>query len=305
MRYLIDCDPGADDVMALLIGLKKLGQEIKGIITVSGNVPIGPVTSNACAVVELAKKDIPVCQGSDSPLIKKPYLASDVHGESGMGPLTLKSGTKHLVHQNFVDFYMEKIMESEEKTTIIALGPMTNIAILIKSHPEVISKIERVVFMGGSYNDGNVTPFAEFNAFVDPEAYKILFDSELELVMVGLDATHMTMFKKEEINKGINGNSEASLFMKNLMTWYAKNVIEVYGYEGAHMHDPSAIMYILYPEIFKVFRANLEISTNDDVTRGKIMINHQNPKKNVTVVRSLDNDLFKKYFFEIVDQYNL
>ncbi len=304
MRYLIDCDPGADDVMALMIGLKKLDQEIKGIITVSGNVVIETVTKNACAVVELANKEIPVCQGSCSPLIKAPFMASEVHGESGMGPFKLDSGSRHLVHQNFIDFYMEKIMESEEKTTIVALGPMTNIAILIKSHSEVASKISRVIFMGGSYNDGNVTPYAEFNAFVDPEAYKILFDSEVELVMVGLDATHMTLIKIEEIEEGIKGISKASLFMKNLLTWYAQNVMEVYGYLGAHMHDPSAIMYILYPEIFKTFKANLEISTNDDVTRGKIMINHQNPRKNVTVVSSIDNELFKQRFFEVIDQYN-
>lgn len=304
MRYLIDCDPGADDVMALMIAMKKLDNEIKGIITVSGNVPIAAVTDNACAVVELAKKDVPVCQGSNTPLIKKPYLAADVHGEGGIGPLKLGSGSRHLANQNFVEFYLEKIFESNEKTTIVALGPMTNLAILIKSHPEVIPKIERVVFMGGSYNDGNVTPYAEFNAFVDPEAYKILFDSDLELTMVGLDATHMTLLSKEEIWEKIKGDSEASFFMKNLLTWYANNVMEVYGYKGAHMHDPSAIMYILYPEIFEIFKANLEISTNDDVTRGKIMINHQNPRKNITVVSSLDNNLFKKYFFEIIDQYN-
>ena len=304
MRFLIDCDPGADDVMALLIGLKELDQDIIGIITVSGNVAIEPVTYNACAVVELAKKEVPVCQGSRRPLLKEPYLASEVHGEGGIGPLKLNSGTRHQVKMNFVDFYMEKIMESEGKTTIVALGPMTNIAILIKSHPEVIPKIERVVFMGGSYNDGNVTPFAEFNAFVDPEAYKILFDSDLDLVMVGLDATHMTLMTLDEIENGIQGKSEASLFMKNLLTWYAHNVMAVYGYKGAHMHDPSAIMYILHPEIFENFKANLEISTNDDVTRGKIMINHQNQRKNVTVASSLDNNLFKKHFFEIIDHYN-
>lgn len=304
MRYLIDCDPGADDVMALMIGLKKFDDQIQGIITVSGNVPIEAVTANACAVVELAKKSVPVCQGSDAPLIKAPYLASDVHGEGGIGPLKLHSGSRHLVDMNFVDFYLEKIMESTEKTTIIALGPLTNIAILIKSHPEVMEKIERIVFMGGSYNDGNVTPYAEFNAYVDPEAYKILFDSPLDLTMVGLDATHMTLLHQEEIQKKIQASSDASLFMKNLLSWYTDNVMEVYGYEGAHMHDPSAIMYILYPEIFKIFKANLEISTNDDVTRGKIMINHQNQRKNITVVSSLDNNLFKKYFFEIIDQYN-
>ena len=102
----------------------------------------------------------------------------------------------------------------------------------------------------------------------------------------------------------IKGDSEASLFMKDLLTWYTNNVMEVYGYKGAHMHDPSAIMYMLYPEIFETFHANLEISTNDDVTRGKIMINHRNPRKNITVVSSLDNNLFKKHFFEIIDQYN-
>ncbi|MGB4590094.1 MAG: nucleoside hydrolase [Clostridiaceae bacterium] len=303
MRYLIDCDPGADDVMALLYAMNREELDIRGIITVSGNVPLDTVTYNACGVLKLTGRNIPVCKGSAKPLVKKSFNASDVHGESGIGSLSLPDGKTNLVEMNFIDFYMEKLFESEEKTTIIALGPMTNLALLIKVHPEAASRIEKIVFMGGAYNNGNVTPYAEFNAYVDPEAYKILFDTEIKMVMVGLDATHMSLLKLEEISS-LELHSEAGKFIKDLLTWYCKNVMEVYGYEGANMHDPSAIMYVTNPEIFTSFVSTLDISTNDDITRGKILINNRSQKKNVTVLSSLDNEKFKKVFFETLSKYN-
>lgn len=303
MRYLIDCDPGADDVMALLYAMKQEELDIRGIITVSGNVPIDKVTYNACGVLKLTGRTIPVCKGSSEPLVKRLFNASDVHGESGIGSLSLPDGKENLVEMNFIDFYMEKLFESEEKTTIIALGPMTNLALLIKVHPEAAAKIEQIVFMGGAYNSGNVTPYAEFNAYVDPEAYKILFDTEIRMTMVGLDATHMSLLKLEEI-ESLDLQSEPGKFIKNLLTWYCKNVMEVYGYEGAHMHDPSAIVYITNPEIFTSFKTTLDISTNDDVTRGKVLINGRSAKKNVTVLSSLDNEKFKNVFFNTLKKYN-
>lgn len=303
MRYLIDCDPGADDVMALLYAMKREELDIRGIITVSGNVPIDTVTYNACGVLKLTGRNIPVCKGSAKPLVKTMFNASDVHGESGIGPLSLPNGKENLVGTNFIDFYMDKLFESEEKTTIIALGPMTNLALLIKVHPEAAAKIERIVFMGGAYNGGNVTPYAEFNAYVDPEAYKILFDTEIKMVMVGLDATHMSLLMLEEINN-LELHSEAGKFIKNLLTWYCKNVMEVYGYEGAHMHDPSAILYVTNPEIFTSFISTLDISTSNDITRGKILVNNRSPKKNVTVLSSLDNEKFKDVFFSTLKKYN-
>lgn len=303
MRYLIDCDPGADDVMALLYAMKQEDLDIRGIITVSGNVPIDKVTYNACGVLKLTGRTIPVCKGSSEPLVKRLFNASDVHGESGIGSLSLPEGKENLVEMNFIDFYMEKLFESEEKTTIIALGPMTNLALLIKVHPEAAAKIEQIVFMGGAYNSGNVTPYAEFNAYVDPEAYKILFDTEIRMTMVGLDATHMSLLKLKEI-ESLDLQSEPGTFIKNLLTWYCKNVMEVYGYEGAHMHDPSAIVYITNPEIFTSFKTTLDISTNDDVTRGKVLINGRSAKKNVTVLSSLDNEKFKQVFFNTLKKYN-
>jgi len=302
MRYLIDCDPGADDVMALLYAMKREELDIRGIITVSGNVPIEKVTYNACGVLKLTGRNIPVCKGSTKPLVKKIFTASDVHGESGIGPFSLPDGKENLIEMNFIDFYMEKLFESDENTTIIALGPMTNIALLIKVHPEAAAKIERIVFMGGAYNDGNVTPYAEFNAYVDPEAYKILFDTEIKMVMVGLDATHMSLLKLEEI-ESLELHTEAGKFMKDLLTWYCKNVMEVYGYEGAHMHDPSAILYVTNPEIFTSFNSTLDISTSDDFTRGKILINNRSQKKNVTVLSSLDNEKFKNVFLNTLKKY--
>lgn len=303
MRYLIDCDPGADDVMALFYAMKREELDIRGIITVSGNVPIDKVTYNACGVLKLTGRKIPVCQGSSAPLVKNAFNASDVHGDSGIGPMMLPDGRENLVSQNFIDFYMEKLFESDEKTTIIATGPMTNLALLVKVHPESMERIERVVFMGGAYNDGNVTPYAEFNAYVDPEAYKILFDTNIRMVMVGLDATHMSLLKLEEI-EALGLYTKPGKFMKDLLTWYCKNVMDVYGYEGAHMHDPSAIVYITNPEIFTSFETTLDISTTDDLTRAKILINKRSSKKNITVLSSLDNEMFKKEFFKTLYKYN-
>lgn len=302
MRYLMDLDPGADDVFAMLIAFKKK-LNIKGLITVSGNVPIDKVTYNALGVLKLLDKDIPVCMGSSSPIVKKRFTASDVHGESGIGDLTLPDGKENLVSKNFIDFYLEKLYESKEKTTIIALGPLTNIALLYKTHPEVKDKIKEIIFMGGAFSDGNVTPYAEFNAYVDPESYQILFNSDIEMVMVGLDATHKSLLMLEEI-ENLNLKGEVGEFAKKLLTWYCKNVMKTFGYKGCHMHDPSTIMYILRPDIFTSFEARIDISLNDDITRAHMMIDKESKYKNVKVLDSLNNDLFKEEFFKILKKYN-
>lgn len=302
MRCLIDCDPGADDVLALLFALQRVELDVQGIVTVAGNVPLEEVTANACGVVELTGRNLPVCAGSDRPLVKGRYHASEVHGESGIGPLKLPQGLEHRVNTNFIDFYMEKLFATEEKTTIIALGPLTNVALLLRTRPEAMERIQRIVFMGGAYGTGNVTPFAEFNAYVDPEAYKIVFDSGLPVTMVGLDATHETLISPQEI-ANLRANTPESTFIKDLLTWYCHNVMTVYGYAGAHMHDPSAIMMLVHPEIFRTFDASLTISTQEDYTRAHILVDRSAPRKNVTVTSGLDNEAFKSIFFHTLEKY--
>ncbi|NLC67107.1 MAG: ribonucleoside hydrolase RihC [Clostridium sp.] len=302
MRYLMDLDPGADDVFAMLIALKE-NLNIKGIITVSGNVPINKVTYNALGLLKLVGKNIPVCKGSSSPIVKESFTASDVHGDSGIGDLILPDGKENLVPDNFIDFYLKKLYESERKTTIIALGPLTNIALLYKTHPEVKDKIEEIIFMGGSISEGNVTPYAEFNAYVDPESYQILFDSGIKMVMVGLDATHKSLLKIDEI-ENLDLFGEVGVFTKKLLIWYCKNVMKTFGYPGCHMHDPSTIMYILRPDIFTYFHAKLDISTNNDITRAHIMVDKESNSKNIKILNSLNNELFKDEFFKILKKYN-
>lgn len=289
--------------MALLLAMTQPEMDIVGIVTVSGNVPIEHVTRNACGVLKLVGRSIPVCQGSASPLVKKLFTASDVHGESGIGSLSLPDGGEHLVDTHFLDFYREKLYAAEEKTTIIALGPLTNIAILLKAYPEVAERIHQIVFMGGAIEEGNVTRYAEFNAYVDPEAYKIMFDSRIPCVMAGLDATHMSLLTMEDIG-GLPSDTEVSAFVKELLTWYCRNVMETYGYPGCHMHDPSAIMYLIHPEVFTATQSRLDIITSDDHFRGKVVLDRSDGDPHVTVLRALDNEAFKVAFFHALQQYN-
>jgi inosine-uridine nucleoside N-ribohydrolase len=191
---LIDCDPGHDDAIALLLALASPEVELLGVTTVHGNQTLAKTTANALRVLELAgRSDVPVAAGAERPLVREPAVAADVHGESGLDGPELPEPTTAAVDAHAVDFLAERLIAAPEPVTLIPTGPLTNVALLLARHPLAAENIERIVLMGGAIAEGNVTPAAEFNIWVDPEAAARVFASGLDVTMIGLDVTHRAL----------------------------------------------------------------------------------------------------------------
>src|SRR5438876_4189275 len=195
---LIDCDPGHDDAIALLLALASPEVELLGVTTVAGNQTLDKTTANAIRVLEfVGRSDIEVAAGADRPLLRGQYVAADVHGETGLDGPDLPPPQSEPVTQHAVDFLAEKIRDSERPVTLIPVGPLTNVALLLALHPD--ARPERIVLMGGAIAEGNVTPAAEFNIWCDPEAAARVCASGIEVTMVGLDVTHKALFTSAHV----------------------------------------------------------------------------------------------------------
>ena len=219
MKLIIDTDPGTDDAVAILIALAYFSdEEILGITTVAGNVKVEIGTNNALRILEHADRNkIPVYEGEKAPLERKLLTAEWVHGTDGLNFVPFPSPSKEKEKKDAVTFLKESLDNSDEKVNLCVLGPMTNIGKLLQKFPEISTKIEKIIFMGGGAGFGNHTPVAEFNILVDPEAANIVFKSGVELVMMGLDVTHQAISTKERLEKIISTNTETGKFLADLM----------------------------------------------------------------------------------------
>src|SRR5436189_380587 len=190
---LLDCDPGHDDAIALLLALASPELELLAVTTVAGNQTLEKTTANAIRVLEFAgRADVPVAAGADRPLVREQYVASYVHGETGLDGPDLPPAQSDPVEQHAVDFLADAIRETGGKVTLVPTGPLTNVALLLALHPD--ARPERIVLMGGAIAEGNVTPAAEFNIWCDPEAAARVFASGIDVTMIGLDVTHKALF---------------------------------------------------------------------------------------------------------------
>jgi len=266
-NIIIDCDPGIDDVVALSLAIANSDKlNILGITTVAGNQTIEKVTKNTLGLMSYYDKDIKVAKGAKCPLIREKRPAINVHGENGVGDYEFPH-TKELYSNNAVTFLRDTITSSEDKVTIVAIGPLTNIALLIKTFPEAMEKIELLSIMGGATVGGNTTPTAEFNIWADPEAARIVFDSKLPIVMSGLDVTHSTGLFREDVQELYNSTGKASQMCGKIVDYY---------FHGDHvnngtftpLHDACAIMYLLHPELYTYRNMPVTIDCSEDLNRG-------------------------------------
>ena len=266
-NIIIDCDPGIDDVVALCFALANEDKfNILGITTVAGNQTIEKVTDNALGLMSFLNKDIKIARGSKGPLLREKRPAIKVHGENGVGDYQFPH-TKELYSQNAVEFLKNTIMESEEKVTLVPVGPLTNIALLIKTFPEVMDKIELVSIMGGSTGIGNTTPTAEFNIWADPEAARIVFDSKLPIVMSGLNVTHSTGLFRHDVDQLLTSDGKVTKMCGEILNYY---------FMGDHVkkgtftpiHDACALMYLIYPELYTFKHMPVTVDCSEETNRG-------------------------------------
>ncbi|MDB4229684.1 nucleoside hydrolase [Paracoccaceae bacterium] len=297
-KIIIDTDPGQDDAVAILLALASPELEILGITTVAGNVPLNLTTKNALIITEMAgREDINVYAGCDSPLSRPLITAENVHGATGLDGPELINPTKKVKEDHAVDFIIKTLRDHAPNTvTLCPLGPLTNIATAFKKAPDITSKVKQVVLMGGAYFEvGNVTPTAEFNIFVDPEAASYVFNLGLDLVIMPLDVTHKALTTPERIDKFSKLNTKCGTFVAEMTAFFERFDKDKYGTEGAPLHDPCVIAYLLNPEIFSGRRINVEIETDSELTLGMTVADWwgvTNKEPNALFIGNLNSEKF-------------
>jgi len=297
-KIIIDTDPGQDDAVAILLALASPELEILGITTVAGNVPLNLTTKNALIITEMAgREDIDVYAGCDSPLSRPLITAENVHGATGLDGPKLINPTKKVKEDHAVDFIIKTLRDHTPNTvTLCPLGPLTNIATAFIKAPDIVSKVKQVVLMGGAYFEvGNVTPTAEFNIFVDPEAASYVFNLGLDLVIMPLDVTHKALTTPERIDKFSKLNTKCGTFVAEMTAFFERFDKDKYGTEGAPLHDPCVIAYLLNPEIFSGRRINVEIETDSELTLGMTVADWwgvTNKEPNALFIGNLNSEKF-------------
>ncbi len=271
-KIIIDTDPGQDDAVAILLALASPEDiDLLGITAVAGNVPLALTAKNARIVCELAKRpDVKVFAGCDAPLTRKLVTAEHVHGKTGLDGPQLDDPQMPLQGQHGVDFIIETLRAEPSGTvTLCPIGPLTNIATAFQRAPDIIPRIQEIVLMGGAYFEvGNITPTAEFNIYVDPEAAKIVFGAGAPLTVMPLDVTHKALTTKPRIDAFRSMHTKVGDMVAAWTDFFERFDMEKYGSEGAPLHDPCTIAYLIEPQLFDGRQINVEIETSSELTLG-------------------------------------
>ncbi|WP_296474296.1 nucleoside hydrolase [Roseinatronobacter sp.] len=297
-KIIIDTDPGQDDAVAILLALASPELDLLGISCVAGNVPLALTAKNARIVCELAgRPDIKVYAGCDRPIARPLVTAEHVHGKTGLDGMELPDPTMDLQDQHSVDFIIETLRrEASGSVTLVPIGPLTNIATAMERAPDIIPRIQEIVLMGGAYFEvGNITPTAEFNIFVDPEAAKIVFGAGVPLTVMPLDVTHKALTTRARVEAFRALPGRVGPAVASWTDFFERFDKEKYGSEGAPLHDPCTIAYLLKPDLFAGRHINVEIETDSDLTLGMTVADWWRVTKrpaNAQFIGDLDADGF-------------
>ena len=271
-KIIIDTDPGQDDAVAILLALASPdGIDLLGLTAVGGNVPLALTQKNARIVCELARRrDVRVFAGCDAPLARPLVTAEHVHGKTGLDGPQLPDPTMPLADGHAVDFLIETLRhEPSGSVTLVPIGPLTNIAAAFRAAPDIIPRVGQVVLMGGAYFEvGNITPAAEFNIYVDPEAADIVFRSGVDLVVMPLDVTHKALTSRARVAAFRGMGTEVGRMVAEWTDFFERFDKEKYGAEGAPLHDPCTIAWLIRPELFTGRHINVEIELEGRHTTG-------------------------------------
>jgi purine nucleosidase len=272
-RVVIDCDPGHDDAVALLLAAGDPRIQLLGITTVGGNQTLERVTHNARVVGTVAGlSGVPIVAGSVRPLMRSLRTAPEIHGESGLdGPAPIEP-TVPLTPGHGAQFLAQTILADPGNVTLVATGPLTNVALALRLHPEIADAVERVVLMGGSYTRGNTTPAAEFNIYVDPEAADAVFAAGWDLTMIGLDVTHLALYTPQVAERLATIDTRAARWMSDLLAFFGESY-RTSGRMGAPpVHDAVAMASVLDPSLVPTRDARVDIETDGRLTRGMTVV---------------------------------
>lgn len=302
---ILDCDPGHDDAMAILLALGNPNINLLGVTTVGGNQSLEKVTYNARATLEMAHAtNIPVHAGCDRPIIRPLQVAADVHGETGLDGAKLPKPTRPLDEGHAVNWIINTIMNHDPGTiTLVPTGPLTNIAMAVRMEPRIVSRVKEVVLMGGGYHVGNCSAVAEFNIKTDPEAAHVVFNENWPITMIGLDLTHQALCTCEVQQKIDAVNTPISTFASNLMDFFRKAYQNNQDFVDPPVHDPCAIAYLIDGNVVNTRRCPLDVEISGKLTLGMTVADLRGPEPSADechtqVATKLD---FDKFWDLIVD----
>ncbi|MFC2780418.1 MULTISPECIES: nucleoside hydrolase [Actinomyces] len=278
-KILLDCDPGHDDAVAMMLAWGNPSIELLGVTTVGGNQTLDKVTRNALSVATVVgMHDVPIAAGCRLPLVRPVEIAPDVHGDSGLDGVELPEPAVELDPRHGVDLIIETIMSNEPGTvTLVPTGPLTNIAMAARKEPRIVERVQEVVLMGGGYHVGNWSPVAEFNIKVDPEAAHIVFNEKWPIVMVGLDLTHQALATDEVAERIAAVPGSVSQFTLGLFTFFRKAYQDAQGFDFPPVHDPCTLAYLIDPTIVETVKVPVDVELNGSLTTGMTVADFRAP----------------------------
>jgi inosine/uridine nucleosidase len=266
---ILDCDPGHDDAIALLLALGSPEIDLLGVTTVAGNQTLEKTTANAIRVLDhVGRADVPVAAGAPRPLVREPRTAGEVHGETGLDGPNLPGPSRLPEPMHAIDWIAQAVGESPEPVTLVPTGPLTNIALFLARYPGLESQLERIVLMGGAIGEGNTTPAAEFNIWVDPEAAHRVFQSGVDITMVGLDVTHQALMTPPHVER-LAAAGKAGKLVADLYDFYAQFHQRHYGWEGAPVHDAVAMAHVIDGTLLTTHHCGVLVDTGPEPSRGR------------------------------------
>ncbi|QRR00924.1 nucleoside hydrolase [Dyadobacter sandarakinus] len=302
---IIDCDPGHDDALMLMLAFGSGRFDVKAVTTSAGNQTQEKTVNNALKILTLIGADVPVYRGAEKPIFRELVIADFVHGATGLDGPSLPQPAFREQSESAVEGMVKILTRSSEKVTLVPTGPLTNIAALLLSYPHLKNKIDRISLMGGGIFRGNMTPLAEFNVFCDPEAAAIVFQSGVPITMCGLDVTHQALVFQEDIDAFRKLGNQTGRVVADLMdffsVFYRAHRAELHG--GAALHDPCAIAWLTRPEIFKTKSCYVAVETHGLLTRGTTVVDFYDVlgmKPNAEVAYEIDREAFIEMIFEAV-----
>ena len=308
LPVVLDCDPGHDDMVAILLALASPQLEVLGITTVGGNATLEHTTENALRVLALARRpDIPVAVGASHPLVGPLRTAPHVHGASGMEGPQLPPAVSEPVAEDAVAFIARTLETAERPVTLVPTGPLTNIALLLRERPDLATKIAHICLMGGSMTEGNITPSAEFNIWVDPEAADIVFRSGVALTMIGLDVTHRAILWDPERRAMAEAGGAATKLVAGLLGYFQEFHKRVYGWDGGPIHDAVAVAHLARPGLVTTIRRNVVVELTGENTRGRTVVDLRSVtgrEPNADVGVDIDRERFVGLLREAIASYD-
>jgi purine nucleosidase len=290
---IIDCDPGIDDAIALMLASASPELSVQAVTVSYGNVGLEHTLRNALAICELVGLDVPVYAGADRPLVRGRVMADEYHGQSGLGTIALPRPSRTAAPGRAVDAIIEACLSTPGAVTLVAIGAMTNVALALRLEPRLSEAVGQIVFMAGSTDEGNTSPAAEFNAFADPHALRVVLESGVPLTMFGLNVTHQVLSTPDRVAAIRALDNPVSSTAAAMLEHFSGAYRDIYGWPGAALHDPCTIAYLLDPTLFTTCPMHVAIDTDEGANFGRTTCDLRNltgEPPNVRVALNADHD---------------